>query len=93
MSGIWFIPSGGGFVNTLEKEIVLNTDNEINIKYVSSESSSLLKQNGIAVSVDYEEKTADRFIVTFYQNGQQINPTTLPDNSKVTVLINGFMED
>lgn len=93
VSGIWSVPSGGGFSTTLEKEIVLNTDNEINIKYVSSEPSSLLKQNGIAVAVDYDGRTADQFIVTFYQNGKQINPDTLPDNSKVTVLINGFMEE
>lgn len=93
VGGVWSVPSGGGVTTTLEKEIALNTDDEINIKYVSSEPSSLLKQNGIAVSVDYKEKTTDQFIVTFYQNGQQVNPYVLPDNSKVTVLINGFMEE
>ncbi|RPK14310.1 phage tail protein [Bacillus subtilis] len=92
VGGIWSV-STGGEVSTLEKELLLFSDDEFNVKYVSSETSSLLKQKGIAVSVDYEGNSTDHFRVSFYQNGQQINPTTLPDNSKVTVLINGFMED
>ncbi|MCY7891072.1 phage tail protein [Bacillus inaquosorum] len=92
VGGIWSV-STGGEVSTLEKELLLFSDDEFNVQYVSSETSSLLKQKGIAVSVDYEGNSTDHFRVSFYQNGQQINPTTLPDNSKVTVLINGFMED
>ncbi|CAI6274263.1 prophage endopeptidase tail family protein [Bacillus subtilis] len=93
VSGIWSVPTGGGNVTTLENVLVLTTDDEIKIKYVSSDTSSLLKQNGIAVSVDYDGTTTDTFTVTFYQNGQQIKPTTLPEYSKVTVLVNGFIEE
>ncbi len=91
-SGKWSV-SAGASVSVVGKKLILYCDDEIQVKYVSSETSSLLKQKGIAVSVDYEGNTADQFEVSFYQNGEQINPSAVPDHAQLTVLINGLMEE
>lgn len=89
-SGVWAVTGGPGNVSVSSSALLLETDDDFQIKYVTAESSIVMKQNNVSASVDYEENQTDSFTVSLLQNGKLLNPVNAPEGSKITILIVGY---
>ncbi|PRS07518.1 autolysin [Bacillus paralicheniformis] len=89
-SGVWAVTSGLGNVSVSSTGLLLETDDDFQIKYVTSESSTVMKQNNVSASVDYEGSQTDSFTVSLLQNGKLLDPSNAPEGSKITILIVGY---
>ncbi|TWK37616.1 hypothetical protein CHCC20347_0559 [Bacillus paralicheniformis] len=90
-NGAWQATSSDASISIVGNTLLLETDDEITMKYASAETSSIMKQNGISAAVEQHETYHDQFILTFFQNGKEIAPLSVPADSKVTVMIIGFI--
>lgn len=89
-SGVWAVTSGLGNVSVSSTGLLLETDDDFQIKYVTSESSTVMKQNNVSASVDYVGSQTDSFTVSLLQNGKLLDPSNAPEGSKITILIVGY---
>ncbi|WP_309245902.1 phage tail protein [Bacillus glycinifermentans] len=89
-SGVWTVTGGPGNVSVTSTALLLETDDYFQIKYVTAESSTVMKQNNVFASVDYEESQTDSFTVSLLQNGKLLNPVNAPEGSKITIMIVGY---
>ncbi|AME08524.1 autolysin [Bacillus sp. SDLI1] len=87
INGQWELISGEGYLSLSSKLLTLNTDEDYDVTYVSCEPSSILKEKGVSISIDDED--GSKFNMTFYQSGKLIEPTEVPSDSKVKILIVG----
>ncbi|MFP3398459.1 hypothetical protein SB749_19240, partial [Brevibacterium sp. SIMBA_078] len=71
-------------------DLIFETPENYEMVYATVDGSSLLKQNGITPSIDYEDNQTDTFIISFFQSGKKIKPDQVPDTSKISVGIVGY---
>ncbi|MCG8395693.1 phage tail protein [Bacillus atrophaeus] len=85
--GQWNVVTGEGFISIDNGIVVLNTDDDFEFSYVTCEPSTELRNKGITLSSDYQD--TDKVLITFTQDGKALTPTTVPDGSRVKILIIG----